>query len=79
MNFYFGGVGGGSPGSSAGKEPICNAGDPGSAPELGRSPGEGKGYPFQYSGLSPKELDMTERLFHFLFWEGEAIIKSIAC
>ena len=28
-----------------------NEGDPGSIPELGRSPGEGKGYPLQYSGL----------------------------
>ena len=37
--------------SSAGKESACDAGDPGSIPGLGRSPGEGKGYPFQYSGL----------------------------
>ena len=37
--------------SSVGKESTCNAGDPGSIPELGRSPGEGKGYPLQYSGL----------------------------
>jgi len=29
----------------------CNAGDPSSIPGLGRSPGEGKGYPLQYSGL----------------------------
>jgi len=35
----------------AGKESICNAGDLGSVPGLGRSPGEGKGYPLQYSGL----------------------------
>ena len=41
----------GFPGGSAGKEPTCNAGDLGSVPELGRSPGEGKGYPLQYSGL----------------------------
>ena len=32
-------------------ESACNAGDLGSIPRLGRSPGEGKGYPFQYSGL----------------------------
>ena len=38
-------------GGSAGKESACNAGDLGSIPELGRSPGEGKGYPLQYSGL----------------------------
>ena len=37
--------------SSAGKESACNAGDVGSIPRLGRSPGEGKGYPLQYSGL----------------------------
>ena len=35
----------------AGKESACNAGDMGSIPGLGRSPGEGKGYPLQYSGL----------------------------
>ena len=39
------------PGGSAGKESTCNAGDLGSIPGLGRSPGEGKGYPLQYSGL----------------------------
>ena len=36
---------------SAGKESICNVGDLGSIPGLGRSPRGGKGYPFQYSGL----------------------------
>ena len=36
---------------SAGKESTCNAGDLGSIPGLGRGPGEGKGYPLQYSGL----------------------------
>ena len=41
----------GFPNSSAGKESACNAGDPGSIPGLRRSPGEGKGYPLQYSGL----------------------------
>ena len=39
------------PGGSAGKESTCNAGDLGLIPGLGRSPGEGKGYPLQYSGL----------------------------
>ena len=56
---------------SAGKESACNAGDLGLIPGLERSPGEGKGYSLQYSGLensmdySPwdrKESDMTERL-----------------
>ena len=41
----------GFPGCSAGKESACNAGDLGSVPGLGRSPGEGKGCPLQYSGL----------------------------
>ena len=60
----------GFPCGSAGKESACNAGDLVSIPGLGRSPREGKGYSFQYSGLensmdSPwghKESDMTERL-----------------
>ena len=65
------------PGSSAGKESSCNAGDPRSIPGSGRSPGGGHGNPLQYSylknphgqrslaGYSPwghKELDMTEQL-----------------
>ena len=37
--------------SSAGEESACNVGDLGLIPGLGRSPGEGKGYPLQYSGL----------------------------
>ena len=37
----------GFPGSSASKESACNAGDLGSIPGLGRSPGEGKGYPLE--------------------------------
>ena len=41
----------GFPGSSAGKESGCNAGDLDLIPGLGRSPEEGKGYPLQYSGL----------------------------
>ena len=36
---------------SAGKESACNTGDLGSIPGLERFPGEGKGYPLQYSGL----------------------------
>ena len=35
----------------AGKETACSAGDPSSIPGSGRSPGEGNGYPLQYSGL----------------------------
>ena len=40
------------PGSSAGKESACNAGDPCLIPGLGRSPGEGIGYSLQYSWAS---------------------------
>ena len=39
------------PWGSAGKKSACNVGDLGLIPGLGRSPGEGKGYPLQYSGL----------------------------
>ena len=45
-------IGVGFPGSSAGKEPACNAEDPGSIPVSGRSAGEGIGYPLQYSWAS---------------------------
>ena len=60
----------GLPCGSAGKESACNVGDLALIPGLGRSPGEGKGYPLRYSGLEDsmdcivqgghKELDMTE-------------------
>ena len=67
----------GFPCGPAGKESTCHVGDLGLIPGLGRSPGEGKGYPLQCSGLknpygqrslvgySPwgrKESDMTEQL-----------------
>ena len=42
---------GGFPDSSVGKESACNVEDPTSIPGLGRSPGEGKDYLLQYSGL----------------------------
>ena len=60
-----------NPGGSGDKESACNVGDLGLILGLGRSPGEGKGYPLQYSGLenpldySPwdrKESDTTEQL-----------------
>ena len=65
------------PGGSDSKESVCNAGDLGSIPGLGRSPGGGYSNPLQYSclenphgqrslvGCSPwghKEMDTTERL-----------------
>ena len=46
------------PGGSAGKESACNAGDLDSITGLGRSPGERKGYPLQYSGLE-NSMDYT--------------------
>ena len=48
----------GLPGGSAGKESACNVEDLGSIPGLGRFPGEGKGYPLQYSGLE-NSMDYT--------------------
>ena len=64
----------GLPTSSVGKESTCIAGDAGLIPGSGRSPGEGKGYPLQYSGLensmdSPwgrKESDTTWATFTFI-------------
>ena len=47
----------GFPHTSVGKESTCKAGEPSSIPGLGRSPGEGKGYPLQYSGLE-KSTDL---------------------
>ena len=55
------------------EEILFNAGDLGSIPGLRRSPGEGKGYPLQYSGLENsvdypwdhKESDTTEQTFTF--------------
>ena len=49
----------GFPGDSDGKESACNAGDLSVIPGLGRSPGEGKSYPLQYSGLE-NSIDSTD-------------------
>ena len=65
----------GFPGGSAGKESACNVGDLGSIPGLGRSPGEGKGYPLQYSGqansmdygVSKSWTRLSKLHFHFHF------------
>ena len=78
----------GFPGSSADKESACNAGDPGLIPGLGRSTGEGIGYPLQYSWASVvaqlvKNLPaMQETWARFLSWEdslekGKAIHCSV--
>ena len=55
----------GFPCGSAGKESTGNVGDLGSTPRLGRSPGEGKGYPLQYSGLE-NSMDWVTEWFHFI-------------
>ena len=52
----------GFPCGSAGKESAHNAGDLGLIPGLGGSPGEGKGYPLQYSGLE----NSVDRIVHQL-------------
>ena len=66
----------GFPCGLAGKESACNVGDLGSIPELGRSPGGGKGYPLQYSGLENSMDCIVHGVakswtqlsnFHFLF------------
>ena len=74
----------GFPGGSDGKESACNAGDWGSVPDLGRSPGEGKGYPCQYSDLENSmsrivhgDAKCRARLsnfhFHFIFCDISVI------
>ena len=71
----------GFPGGSNGKESTCNAGDPGSIPGLGRSPGGGNGNPLQYSclgnpkdrgawwatayGVAKSQTQLIEFYFHF--------------
>ena len=63
------------PGGSAGKGSACNAGDPSSIPGLGRFPGEGIGYTFQYSWASllaqtaKNPLAMQETWVRSLGWE----------
>ena len=49
----------GFPDSSVGKESACSAGNPGSIPGLGRFPGEGLGYPLQYSWASPVAQNLS--------------------
>ena len=66
----------GFPHSSVGKESACNAGDPGPIPGLGRSRGEGIGYPFQYSWASlvaqlvKNPPTMQEAWVQSLGWKG---------
>ena len=73
---------------SVGKESTCDAGNPSSIPELGKSTGEGRGYPFQYSWdslvaqLVKNPPAMREAWVRFLGWEdplekGKATHSSI--
>ena len=68
--------GSGFPSGSAGKESARNAGDLGPIPGLGRSPGEGKGYPLQYCdlensmdcivhGVAKSRTQLRDLHFHF--------------
>ena len=65
----------GFPGCSAGKEPACNAGDLGSIPESGRSPGEGNSNPLQYSGLE----NSTDCIAHGVSESAQHIRQCALC
>ena len=80
----------GFPCDSAGKESTYNAGDLGSILELGRSPGEGKGYPLQYSGLgnsmncivhaiAKSQTQLRDFHFHFHVKNGIKLKHCYAC
>ena len=70
---------------SAGKESACSVGDLGSIPGLERSPGEGKGYPLQYSGLenSMDESMGSQRVRHqlgdFHFCTVLLVAQTVKC
>ena len=66
----------GFPGDSAGKESACNAGDVDLSPGLGRSPGEGNGYPLQYSGLENSIDWIVHGIASRTFNEQEAVTVS---
>ena len=61
----------GFPDSSVGKNFTCNAGDLGLIPGLGRSPGEGKGYPLQYSGLEKSMVCIVYGVTKSQTWLGD--------
>ena len=77
------------PCGSAGKESACNVGDRSSIPGLGRSPGEGKGYPLQYSclensmdcivhGVPKSGTQLSDFHFHFLMTASQKISPGIS-
>ena len=77
----------GFPCGSTGKESTCSVGDLGSIPGLGRSPGEGKGYQLQYSGLenstdcivhgfAKSQTRLSNLHFHFLSRNLHTVLHS---
>ena len=79
----------GFPCGSAGKESACNAGDLGLVPGLGRSPGEGKDYPLQYSdlgksmdciihGVAKSQTRLSKFHFHFPQFLGKKEVEKAA-
>ena len=68
----------GFPYSSVGKESACNAGDLGSIPRLGRSPGEGNGNPLQYSCLeNPTDRGAWQATVHGVPRVGPDLATSL--
>ena len=67
------------PGSSAGKESACNAGDLGLISGLGRSFEEGKGYPLQYSGLENSTYYIVHGNAKSRTWLNDFHIPSANC
>ena len=72
---------------SVSKESACNVGDLGSIPGSGRSPGEGEGYPLQYSGLensmdcmvhgvTESRTRLSDFYFHVTFSRGSSLIRD---
>ena len=79
----------GFPCGSVGKESTCNAGDLGLIPGLARFPGEGKGYPLQYSGLensmdcmvhgvAKSRTQLSDFHFHFQGHEHQTCVLLVA-
>ena len=66
----------GFPDGSVGKESARNVGDLGLIPGLGRSPGEGKGYPLQYSSPENSKTKESTRLSDF--HSGASLIAQLA-
>ena len=78
------------PCGSAAKKSACNAGDLGLIPGLGRRPGEGKGYPLQYSGLensmdcivhgvAKSRTRLSDFHFHFVDERADDVFFLVLC